>query len=312
MWIQALTGGPLNNAVTPVRTSGAANGFCMISRREFLKAAILGCTGIALSTGSESKNSDQRVLVNIPAYKLYLINDNEKYEFDIAVGKKDHRRRPTPVGKGVISEKRERIVFVYDQDIPQLDERKGRKIIWTHTFDSNGKTVKYKIPYEKMRGLAMEIREGDQIVKDFVIHSTTDEYTIGGPASDGCIRLKIKDMLKLYDLVAPDVTNGKLRQPVPLDVEYRLVEIGDDQIFLHANLYNRNVSYRKELERLNAGPDINYERFEIVSKKAEQEFQKVLHRIRSLLRMDWPKGYVSPNLHKQLHRSYEIKEFLRN
>ncbi len=271
----------------------------------------MGFMGIVLPNDSESKGAEQRIVVNIPAYKLFLIGDSEKYEFDVAVGKKDHRRRPTPVGKGVISEKRERIVFVYDQDIPQLDEKKGKKIIWTHTFDSKGKPLKFKIPYEKMRALAMEIREGNRVVKDFVIHSTPDEYTIGGPASDGCIRLRIEDMLKLYDLVAPNVSKGKLKQPVPLDLEYHLVEMRSDQILLHANLYNRNVSYRKELERLDPGRKVNYAKFESVAKKAEREFQKVLHRIRSLLRMDWPKGYVSPVLHKQLHRSYEIKEFLR-
>lgn len=283
----------------------------MISRREFFKGTICGFLGMVLPNDSESKSREQRIVVNIPAYKLFLISDSEKYEFDVAVGKKDHGRRPTPVGKGVVSEKRDKIIFVYDQDIPQLDEKRGRKIIWTHTFDSNGKPVKYKIPYEKMRALAMEIREGNRVVKDFVIHSTTDEYTIGGPASDGCIRLRINDMLKLYDLVAPNVTKGKLRLPVPLDLEYRLVEMKNDQILLHANLYNRNVSYRKELERLDAGREVDHEKFEIVAKQAEREFQKVLTRIKSLLRMDWPKGYVSPNLHKQLHRSYKIEEFLR-
>lgn len=269
---------------------------------------MIATLGIVAPDASESKGLEQRVVVNIPAYRLSLFSNGKAHHFDVAVGKMDHGRRPTPIGHGVISEKRERIVFVYDQDIPQLDEKEGKKIVWTHTFDSHGRPVTYRMPYEKMRALAMEIRQGHQVVKDFVIHSTADEYTIGGPASDGCIRLKIKDMLKLYDLIAPGVSKGKLNKPVPLSLQYHLVEVKDGLIVLHANLYNEKIAYGKELEKHATGHRLNYEKFETLANEAERVFQEVLHRIRSILRKDWPKNYVPEELRKELHRSYRIEK----
>ncbi len=267
--------------------------------------------GIMAPGGSEPKSLEQRIVVNIPAYRLSLFSNGKTYHFDVAVGKMDHGRRPTPIGNGVISEKRDRIIFVYDQDIPQLDEKKGKKIVWTHTFDLHGRPVTYRMPYERMRALAMEIRKGQHVVKDFVIHSTIDEYTIGGPASDGCVRLKIKDMLKLYDLVAPDVPKGKLNKPVPLNLQYHLVEVKDGLIVLHANLYDEKIAYGRELEKHANGQRLNYEKFEILADEAERAFQGVLHRIRSILRNDWPKNYVPQELKKELHRSYRIDELLK-
>ncbi len=276
-----------------------------------MKEAMIATLGIIAPEGSESKSLGQRMVVNIPAYRLSLFSDGKTYNFDIAVGKMDHGRRPTPIGNGVISEKRDKIVFIYDQDIPQLDEKRGKKIVWTHTFDSHGKPVTYRMPYERMRALAMEIRQGHQVVKDFVIHSTTDEYTIGGPASDGCIRLKIKDMLKLYDLVAPDISKGKLNKPLPLSLNYHLMEMKDGLIVLHANLYNEKIEYGRELEKHAIGHRLDYEKFEILANEAERVFQEVLHRIRSILRNDWPKNYVPEKLKKELHRSYRIEKLLK-
>ncbi len=282
----------------------------MMTRRAFVKGVMIAALGATAPEASEGKSLNQKIVVNIPAYRLSLFSGEKAYHFDVAVGKMDHGRRPTPIGHGVISEKRDRIVFIYDQDIPQLDEKKGKKIVWTHTFDSHGKPVTYKMPYERMRALAMEIRQGHQVVKDFVIHSTTDEYTIGGPASDGCIRLKIRDMLRLYDLVAPNVPKGKLSRPVPLSLEYHLVEVKDGLIVLHANLYNESIAYGKELEKRATGHKLNYEKFERLANEAERLFQEVLHRIRSILRNDWPRNYVPEELKKELHRSYKIDELL--
>jgi hypothetical protein len=163
-----------------------------------------------------------------------------------------------------------------------------------------------------MRALSMEIKQGYQVVKDFVIHSTTDEYTIGGPASDGCIRLKMDDMLRLYGLVAPRVSGGKLKRPVPLNLEYRLVEVKDDLIVLHANLYNEKVSYIRELQAQTVGQTLDHEKFERAANEAERKFQEVLYEIRSILRKDWPKNYVPDMLKQQLHKNYRIEEFLKS
>ena len=136
-------------------------------------------------TGS---NYNKLILVEIQKNSLKLFENGElKKEFPVRVGKKE---TPTPTGEGYIFEKREGAIFRY-QDPPN----KGKIIRWSSLSD--GRII--KVPYKKIRALGFRIK-GHHTDK-YSIHSVTDPATIGQAVSNGCIGMKIEDMLELYPLV---------------------------------------------------------------------------------------------------------------
>jgi len=114
-------------------------------------------------------------------FKLYY----KDKVFNIGIGKPE---TPTPEGVGYIYEKRNKIIFRYKNGI-----LKGQPIQFY--TDENG--FKHPMPYSKMRALGIKIN-GE---KKYSIHSTTETNSIGKQKSNGCIRMKIEDMLELFNLV---------------------------------------------------------------------------------------------------------------
>jgi len=135
------------------------------------------------------KSADQLILISISNRIIQFYENGElKKQYKIAVGKK---QTPTPVGNGYIYKKRKQPVFRYVDEGP----KKGEIIRWSRI--DNGKLV--KIPYKKMRALAFRIN-GHKTDK-YSIHSTTEKNSIGKAVSNGCVRMKIKDLLELYPMV---------------------------------------------------------------------------------------------------------------
>lgn len=288
-----------------------------IGRREFVK-------GILFSSFLFNPNylvgediPKQRIFVNLPSYSLSLTNllDNnfsDIYNFEVGIGKGERGRRQTPIGEGFVYEKREKVVFRYGENYPLLNLKKGDIIKWTNTFDKNGKPIGYNMPYSNMRGLGMKI---NSYYTDFVIHSTTDEFTIGTPTSDGCIRISIDNMLKLYSLVAPNIHDGKLNEIVSVNLTYNLIDFRDNILEIHANVYNLNFDYaeriRGTLRAFNFDENsFDYKKFQELIIEDNKEFEKIHKQILDILSNSYPKNFISQDLKQKLHKKYSLEEFL--
>ena len=126
-------------------------------------------------------------MINLPAYTLSLYKGRTLVtSYPCRVGKP---KTPTHIGHGIISDKRERVIFRY-----LSGEKKGQIIIYSY-LDPLGTTI--KMPYDKMRALGMLINNHD----NQVIHATTDFWTVGTAKSHGCVGLTIEDMLDLFEKV---------------------------------------------------------------------------------------------------------------
>lgn len=212
----------------------------------------------ALLFNSGNALAEKRIEVNIPSYNLRVYDgDNCVTGFPVRVGRPE---APTPIGQGEIYEKRRDISFFY------LDgEKEGEKIEKSFIVP---KARFEKMPYEKMRALAMDFH-GD---RSKVIHSTTDYWTIGLPKSHGCIGLKIEDMLELY---------GCINQvPIRIDTKYKTFEVEGDKITFYADIYQK-VTTGNELAELGEQvriPDINSasNRLGIIRQELRNNLKKVL------------------------------------
>jgi len=289
-------------------------------------------TTLLLSMLSTSLYSQkQKVVINLPAYTLKVIeqknNKTKEYRFRIGIGRGDKEskledllkkynaeiRNATPTGKGFIYEKRKRIVFRYGKSYPNLGIKKGDIIKWNNTFDAYGNPIGYWIDYKKLRGLAMKIKrekDGYEMI-DFVIHSNLDEFTCGLPSSHGCIRLSVKDMLKLYDIIAPEKKQGKIN--IPLNIIYDVLEIKKDKVIIHANVYNKKIDYFeefiKEAKEKNINKRFDYEKIKRYFSKAQKEFFKARKIILEKMLKPYPYNYVPEEWKAKLHKTYPLSEF---
>lgn len=128
----------------------------------------------------------QLIVVEIEQRTLKFFEDGELiFEFSVGVGKKTV---PTPVGRGIVYEKRKQPVFRYT-----IGPDAGKIIRYSKLKD--GRVI--KVPYEKMRALGIFINGTDKNA----IHSTTEEDSIGQAISKGCIRMRIDDMLIFFPRV---------------------------------------------------------------------------------------------------------------
>ncbi|MDO8517499.1 MAG: L,D-transpeptidase [Nanoarchaeota archaeon] len=292
-----------------------------LTRRDFIKTSSILALPISQSSfGSETQDLEQKIIINLPSYSLDLINfENgkfrEQYSFEVGIGKGSNGRAPTPLGNGFISDKREKVIFRYGADYPLLNLKKGDIIRWTNTFDENGKPQAYKMPYNEIRGLGMKIKDQktNKEITSCVIHSTTDEFTLGTPCSSGCIRVGMNDMVKLYDLINPELKTGNLKNPIPLNILYDLVEFRYNFFKLHADIYNKPQDYIekfKQLAQLTNFSDsfFNYSKLEDYIEEDKQVFKQTHEEILNTLAKPYPKNFVPRNLKSKLHKTYFFKE----
>jgi len=214
------------------------------------------------------ETSLQEVIVNLPSYELGLYTNNKlAKKFRISIGMGYNGKDQTPICKGVIHEKRKDIRF---------HNKKGIITTITRTFNEKGEELIYKIPYPQMRGLGVQLHQKGKTLEKYIIHSTTDEFQLETPCSEGCLRLGINDMLNLYDLICPEKETGKLPTPIPLTVNYSTLEIKQNHLLLHADIYGKISSWKDELKKCLKQKGIN---------PTEIEFGKTLSEIIAMQKM---------------------------
>jgi len=232
--------------------------------------------------------AEMQIKVNIPSYELKVYDEaNEIARFDIRVGKKE---TPTPIGKGEIKERRERIVFRYSEG-----PKKGEIIKYSY-LNPEKRTI--KMPYNKMRGLQMVIKHDKNLDDGKVIHSTTDYWTVGFPVSHGCIGLKIDDMLNLYNLVN--------KVPVPVNIGYETIFVEGNQAVFYADIYNKGTN---SLERL-VNKGIKIRDFESAQRKLNEINKELTNNLKKA-KKELSKGKNPGELKNKMCCRVDIGEFLR-
>ncbi len=175
----------------------------------------------------EQSGKTYDIYVNIPSFSLRLISSavvEKKYR--IRIGSPKHK---TVTGEGEITRKFAPSYFRYS-DGPQ----KGEIIRYSNIKNKyQGRVIKrIKIPYEKMKGLEIEIN-GE--VTGQIFHATTNPETLGHACSTGCMGLSIEDMLDLYKRVGPGTR---------VVVSYNTVEFIDGVFYFYDDIYG----YKPDLE----------------------------------------------------------------
>ena len=152
----------------------------------------------------KNQNSDL-ILINIDQQKLFFKTRFRTISFSISssafgIGNKMNSFQ-TPLGEHIVAEK-------IGEDLPLGAVLKGRK--WTKEVVVPIKDV-IDIPEDVITsrilwldGVEQGINKGgdvDSKERFIYIHGTAEEGLIGKPASLGCIRMKNKDVIKLYNRV---------------------------------------------------------------------------------------------------------------
>jgi hypothetical protein len=238
----------------------------------------------------------QQVYLNIPAYSLSLYTQYEDGQWErltvpVAVGKGPDRRYQTPTGWGELYAKANGVTFYYGTQNPA--ELVGKRITHSNTFDKTTlEPVTIKMPND-MKSIFMRLNSDldGQFYQRFVLHETTDWYTVGTPASKGCVRIDRADMQKLYHAIVPAVSDGNFAEPIPITVYYDVAEYVPEQkmVLLHANVYNRPVDYVQEILRDLQKADIdttlmNMPALVKIVEQAQRQFEQALSTIRARLR----------------------------
>jgi len=266
--------------------------------------------------------SPQQVIVNIPAYRLTLYTqDGDSWRtltLPIGVGRGTEPSNETPTGEGYLYAKETGVVFRYGDQNPE--DLVGKVIKYSNTFDK--KTLRpIKIPMPKdMKSVFMAILNDQTQTpnEQFVLHETTDWYTIQTPVSNGCIRLDGEDMQNFYDALAPEVGSGRFPLPVPISIRYEIVEYDDRyrRLILHANVYHRPLDYFDEILKVLSQGAIDLGRIHVPDlswriAEAEAQFQVTEKYIRKKLSQPPSKRLLLDEEKQPLHYSIFLEEILR-
>ncbi len=271
---------------------------------------------------------EQKVEVNLPAYELIVINNSEKqkeeYKFKISIGRGDREnglieltekkngeiRDATPVGDGILYHKSDGFLLRYSKDYPWLNIKKEDVIKWNYTFDLKGNPFDHKINLKKMKGVNMWLTtDCGRKFRKYAIHSSLDEYTSEIPASHGCLR--VNEMSKLYDLLGK---GNKIN--IPIKIKYEIIEIKDNEIILHADIYNKKKNYVEEFSKLveekNIIQNFDYQKIYSLFDKTYKEFKTIQMDILKKLLREYPNNFVSDELKKKLHKKYNLEDLEMN
>ena len=152
------------------------------------------------------KESEKNLFISIEDQRLYEINKNQIIKtYDISsskygVGNKENSNK-TPIGLHLIKEK-------FGDTVPIYGKLIGRKFygkiatIFADSTRSETDDITSRILW--LKGLEKNINKGNAIdsYKRYIyIHGTSEEGLIGRPASHGCIRMRNKDIIELYDKI---------------------------------------------------------------------------------------------------------------
>ena len=275
--------------------------------------------GAAIHANVQGRILQQQVYLNVPSYRLSLYTQYadkrwEQLSIPVAVGTGKSRKNQTPTGKGVLYAKATGVTFQYGSQNPP--ELVGKTITHSNTFDKNTlKPVRIKMP-DDMKSIFMQVNSDidASFYKRYVLHETTDWYTVGAPASNGCVRIDRDDMHRLYSALAPSVTSGTLESSVPITIYYDVAEYYKDQqmVVLHANIYQRKIDYVHAIlsDLQEAGIDtrlMNMPALVDVVRQAEQQFDQAMHTIRDRLKKAPFDRFITDVEKQLLHFTFFLK-----
>ena len=275
--------------------------------------------GMSDAAYSQQTVIQQQVYLNIPAYNLSLYTQYadqrwERLSIPVGVGKGVERKYQTPTGQGELYAKATGVTFQYGSQNP--DELAGKIITHSNTFDKKTlKPVRIKMP-DDMKSIFMKVNSDidAQFYKRFVLHETTDWFTVGAPASKGCVRIDRDDMMRLYNAIVPSVQEGSFENSVPITLYYDVAEYYSEQkmVVLHANIYNRSVDYVHEIlhDLKEAGIDttlMNMPALVNIVKQAEQQFNQALQTIHGRLQKAPFERLIQDHEKQLLHVTFFLK-----
>ncbi len=159
--------------------------------------ALVSLAALCAITSCTTPDTRHRVVVSVPKQKMVLLEDGKPVAtFPVSTSKFTLSDRPgsrgTPLGEmeiarkvgsgaplGAVFKDRRRTGEVIAPDAPGRDPIVTR-ILW-------------------LRGLEPQNRNAFD--RDIYIHGTPEERNIGRPASYGCVRMRSRDVIRLYDIV---------------------------------------------------------------------------------------------------------------
>jgi lipoprotein-anchoring transpeptidase ErfK/SrfK len=151
-----------------------------------------------------SKAHDFRIIISIKEQRLYLYDQGQlikTYQCSTSkygIGNKKNSFK-TPLGKHSISSKigrKARFGSIFK-------DRRNTKKVAKIGSDCDKDLITSRIL--RLRGLERSKNKGkgiDTFDRCIYIHGTAEEHLIGKPASHGCIRMKNRDIIELFDLVS--------------------------------------------------------------------------------------------------------------
>lgn len=182
---------------------------------KWLWRALPGIAALILATSCTTPDTHHRIVVSVPQQKLVVLEDGRPVgTFPVSTSKfaigDAPGSRGTPLGEMAIAKKigtgaplgavfkdRRRTGEVLVPDAPGRDPIVSR-ILW-------------------LKGL--EAQNANAYERYIYIHGTAEERNIGKPASYGCVRMRSRDVIRLYDIVGEgarvSIVNAPLEAAVP-------------------------------------------------------------------------------------------------
>ncbi|MGZ5019168.1 MAG: L,D-transpeptidase [Chthoniobacterales bacterium] len=176
--------------------------------------ALVSLATLVTITSCTTPDTRHRVVVSVPEQKMVLLEDgNPIASYPVSTSKFALSDRPgsrgTPLGEmeiakkvgdnaplGAVFKDRRRTGEIIVPDAPGRDPIVTR-ILW-------------------LRGL--EAQNRNAFSRDIYIHGTPEERNIGRPASYGCVRMKSRDVIRLYDIVGPGARVSIINAPLAAEV----------------------------------------------------------------------------------------------
>ncbi|MBX7149589.1 L,D-transpeptidase [bacterium] len=174
-----------------------------------------------------------KIVVNIPARELRLYHEGELvYRFPVAVGSPVFK---TPVG-----------------------ERKLSQIVWNPWWmPPDSKWAEDSKPTPPGPGNPLGLAKLD-LGGAILLHGTNKEYTVGHPASHGCMRMFAADvkalawwvqshftektdpeLLKTYAAHRGSSYYVNLKNSIPVEIKYNIFEIQEGKLKIHPDVYGK-------------------------------------------------------------------------
>lgn len=191
--------------------------------------------GVGFNVWQQPATEDLRLVLNIPANRIDVFEHGERTRsIDVSVGKREFA---TPAGKYRINS----VIWNPWWHPPKSEWARGEKPTPPGPANPMGRV---KINFAPL----------------LYIHGTLYEDKLGAPASHGCIRMGKEDLIELAKLihqyrtprVAPEVlatleqndrmTRNFAVKPIRFDVVYRLVEVVDNKLLIHPDVYRSGSS----------------------------------------------------------------------